>query len=120
MEQKPVLLFKSQENNIAMNKIDELIFEPRCKFMSAGNEHQRSVTHYKGIEIMEMVIFPWNIFKSPSFLYVVDLIIPNNTVIQNGIINSDMYTDEGFGYPQFEELEHAVEYIDKFKENERN
>jgi hypothetical protein len=94
---------------------NKLVFEPLSDFMSAGNRIQRCEAKYRGHNIMWQTYFPWNIFKEPKDMFLVDRIVPTDTPIENAIIDDGWYTEEGYGYPTFKTLEHAVEYINSLK-----
>jgi hypothetical protein len=94
---------------------NSLVFEPVVDFMSSGNRIQRCEARYKGHGIMWQTYFPWNIFEDPTDSFMVDRVVSVDTPIRNAVINDTWYTEEGYGYPIFETLEHAVEYINKLE-----
>jgi hypothetical protein len=94
---------------------NELVFEPLVQFRQAGNIIHRCKAKYKGYEILWETYFPWNIFKEPEDLFKVDRIVPMETPIENTIIDDRWYTEEGYGYPTFKTLEHAVEYLNNIE-----
>ena len=94
---------------------DTAIFEPIVQFKQAGNEIQRCKTTYKNIDILWDTYFPWDIFKDPIDTFTVGLILPMDTVLINGVMNPNYYTEEGFGQPDFKELEDAFNFINTYK-----
>ena len=92
-----------------------LTFEPRNRFSSHGNEIQICETTYLNTIISNTTVFPWNVFKNPIDIFTVDLIVPAETKIEDGEVNVNMYTDEGFGYPEFKTIEDAILFINTFK-----
>jgi len=94
------------------NIIENLIFEPVISYFSYGNETQICRTTYKGVIITWRTFFPFNIFKDPTDYFIVDRIIPNTCVVNNGVINENCYTEDGFGLPEFKTLEDAIAYLD--------
>jgi hypothetical protein len=94
---------------------NELEFEPQHRQTFGGNELQIATTSYKNVLITERTYIPYNWFKQIRVTFLVDHVIAENTVLKNGIINYNCYTEDGFGIPQFNELEHAIEYIDTIK-----
>jgi hypothetical protein len=92
-----------------------LTFEPRNRFSSHGNEIQICETTYLNTIISNTTFFPWNVFKGPIDIFTVDLIVSAETKIQGGEINVNMYTDSGYGYPQFTTIEDAIIFIKAFK-----
>ena len=96
-------------------EIDTLEFESLHNYFSCGNEIQVCGSNYKGINITWRTFFPWNIFKEPSDIFWLDLVLPLNTVIENGWMDS-IYDPEGYGSPHFKQLEHAIEFINKYND----
>lgn len=94
---------------------NDLIFEPQSRHRMSGNELQIATTHYKGVHITERTFFPWNIFKNITVCYVLDLVLPIDTEVKGGKMDDAYYTEEGYGLPVFEELDDALEFIDKFR-----
>jgi hypothetical protein len=92
-----------------------LTFEPKNRFTSRGDDIQICETTYLNVRISNMTIFPRNIFRDPFEIYTVDLIVPADTNVENGTINIYMYTNEGFGYPEFKTIEDAILFINTFK-----
>jgi hypothetical protein len=92
-----------------------LTFEPRNRFESRGDDIQICETTYLNVIISNRTTFPRNIFRDPFETYTVDLIVPADTKVENGTINIDLYTDEGFGYPEFKSIEDAIIFINAFK-----
>ncbi len=103
-----------------MNASDVLVFEPQNRYPIKGNEIQIATTNYKGVLITERTFFPWNPFKNIVVTYIVDLVLPMDTVVENGEMDDAYYTDEGFGLPVFSEkggciLEEVLKFIDQYK-----
>lgn len=98
-----------------MKNIDNLIFEPIISFCAGGKEIQRCSANYKGINIMWETAFPFNFFKKLYNHFVLDIIVKKDNKIKNGNVNCNYYTESGFGYPDFENLEDAINYIDSLK-----
>lgn len=96
-------------------EINKLVFNPETRHMSAGNEIQHCGTEYKGIKITEVTYFPFNIFINISTWYIVDLVLPMDTKVENGEMRDCYYTDEGYGLPVFDKLEDVIVFINKFK-----
>jgi hypothetical protein len=94
-----------------------LTFEPRNRFSDRGNEIQICEAIYLNTTISMRTFFPWNIFKDPTDTFTVDLIVPITEIVEKGRINVDLYTDEGFGYPEFTTIEDTIIYI-KHKKDE--
>lgn len=91
--------------------VNNLKFRPLISFNKFGNEIQRCETKYKRYNIIMETYIPFNIFKDPIDTFMVDIIVPSNIPIKNATINVNIYTEEGFGYPIFKTLEHAIRYI---------
>ncbi len=92
------------------------MFEPVARIPNGGNELQRSKTVYKNTVIYNEVYIPHNFFKSINETFLVDVIVSNDSKINNlNHIDEYRYTEDGFGYPVFSTLEHAVEYINTIK-----
>lgn len=93
-----------------------LIFEPLNRFTSHGDEIQVCKTTYKGIEIINRTLFPYNFMKDITDSYLPDYVLPMDTKLPNdGIMSDAFYTEEGFGVPIFYKLEHCLKFIDNFK-----
>lgn len=99
--------------------VSYLTFEPRNRFFTHGNEIQICETTYLNTIISMTTFFPWNIFKDTTDTFTVDLIVPITEIVENGRINVDLYTDEGFGCPEFTTIEDAIIYI-KHKKDENH
>lgn len=106
------------------DKVQEIIsyltFVPRNRFSSRGDDIQICETTYLNVIISDRTVFPRNVFRDPFDIYIVDLIVPADSEIENGTVNIDMYTDEGFGYPEFKTLEDAIIFVYNFKHNVQN
>ena len=109
---------------LLIEKIKEIVsyltFVPKNRFSSRGDDIQICETTYLNVIISNRTIFPRNIFRDPFDIYIVDLIVPADYKIKNGTVNIDMYTDEGFGYPEFTTIEDAIVFIYNFKHNVEN
>ena len=98
--------------------IDNLEFTPVNRFTSHGNEIQICKTTYLGIEIFWRTFFPYNIFKDPVDTFSCDLLLPIDTIIEDGRICKDGYyidLDSPVGIPETNTLEAIIKVIDKFK-----
>ena len=93
-------------------QIDDLVFEPLISFDSAGANTQRCRADYKTTSIMWETYFPWH--GEPRDKFIVDLVVKASEVILNGRLADYLYTDAGFGYPEFDKLEDAVAWVDNF------
>ncbi len=98
-----------------MINCDTLEFEPIANYFSHGNQIQKCETKVQGIEILWTTFFPYNIFKDPADWFLVNLILPMDTVVIDGRLNPNYYTDEGFGMPEFDTLETAVNFIEQYQ-----
>jgi len=98
-----------------MTAADNLVFTPECRTRTGSNELQIANTQYRGVNIAERTFIPWNIFRKTVVQYVVDLQLPMDTEVKGGEMSQYYYTSEGYGLPVFDQLEDAVEFIDKFK-----
>lgn len=98
----------------------ELMFEPIAEWTSCGNNHKRSKTMYKNVEIIHDVVYSWNILKRPSDNFSVGLIIPIDTVLSNDGKVVEYYCPDGFGCPDFKTLKDALEFIDNNPELANN
>ena len=92
-------------------RLDSLVFIPHNRFMQHGNEIQIVMTQYKDKEIWCRTYFPWNIFEEPVDEFSLDMILSKDTVIENATLQ-DGYCEEGYGYPSFKRLIHALNFID--------
>jgi hypothetical protein len=98
---------------------DQAIFEPIKEWTSCGNRYQLCKTNIEGIKVTERTFFPWNFLKEPVQWYIVDLVLPMDTVVPNGDMCGDYYTDEGYGLPQFlSNLEFAFDFIMNYKKTQ--
>ena len=101
-----------------MNVADlNLEFEQVNRYSSFRNDVQVTKTKYLGVCIYERAVFPFNVFRDPSYTYTLDLILPMSTKVQNGKMSDDYYTPVGTGSPEFQEMEDAIKFIINFKEN---
>jgi hypothetical protein len=101
--------------------INNLEFEPINRFMQAGNEIQVCKTNYMGIEILWRTFFPYNIFKDPIDQFSCDLLLPIDTVIENGSIEKEGFyidADSPVGVPVTNTLEAIIKVIQQFKLNQ--
>jgi len=96
-------------------EINDLIFEPIVCYTSGGNQTQVCSTTYKNIGITWRTYFPWSIFKEPTDSFVADLILPMDTIVENGNMSDAYYTEEGYGLPQFKTLEDTIKFIDNYE-----
>ena len=53
--------------------------------------------------------------KFPTDRCMVDLLVKTDTVIKDGWANDNVYAEEGYGSPEFNTLESAIEFINLFK-----
>ena len=104
---------------LPIEKIKEIVsyltFVPKNRFSSRGDDIQICETTYLNVIISNRTVFPRNIFRDPFDIYIVDLIVPTDSKIKNGTVNIDMYTDEGYGYPEFKTIEDSIIFINAFK-----
>jgi hypothetical protein len=94
-------------------KINALVFKPVHECSSSGDQLQICTTIYNNVKIYWFTKFYWNIFKAPLNIITVDLLLPINTVLKDGRMGEGYCTDE-FGYPEFDTLEKAINFIDTF------
>jgi hypothetical protein len=92
------------------------------KFMSCGNEIQVcSLPLPNNTKVIERTFIPYNIFKNITYYYVVDLVLPvsmtEKVVEFNGRMADEYYTDEGYGMPEFKELEDAFKFNQYYHEH---
>ena len=92
-----------------------LTFEPRNRYSSCGNEIQVCEAMYLNTAISMTTFFPFNVFRDPIDTFTVDLIVPADMKIEDGEVNTDLYTDEGYGYPEFKTIENAIIFIYGYK-----
>lgn len=92
--------------------MNDLVFEPLVSFDHAGASTQRCRAQYKTTSIMWETYFPW--YGEPRDKFIVDIIVKASEIILNGILADYLYTDEGFGYPEFGRLDDAIAWIDNF------
>lgn len=91
-----------------------LEFEPLYQWrQSGGDQIQRCQAIYKNIAITWDTIFWWNIFKSPTDYFMVDVTIPLSTKVEKGEMVQG-YCDGGYGYPVFKDLKDAINFIEKY------
>jgi len=95
--------------------INEVIFEPMARWRCNGGERQRCITTFNERKIIWESFFPRNFFKPVEDWYIVDIILPVSAEVTNGeIIEEAYYSEPGYGYPKFNSLEAAAEYIKEF------
>jgi hypothetical protein len=94
-------------------KLKALVFKPEHKCLSGGDQLQICTTTYNNVNIYWFTKFYWNIFKAPLNIITVDLLLPINTVLKDGRMEEG-YCADGFGYPEFNTLEKAINFIDTF------
>jgi hypothetical protein len=90
-------------------------YEPQHSSFKGGNNIQTATTNYNGVLITEYTFIPWNVFKNIKVWNVVDLVLPMNTVVENGKMDDLYYTEDGFGLPVFEDVDDALLFINEFK-----
>lgn len=73
-----------------------------------------SVLQYKGISIYEHLYIPHSFNKDIILEYIVPIILPLNTVIQDGVVKN-YYENEGFGSCYFNDVNDAKNFINDFK-----
>jgi hypothetical protein len=95
--------------------INSLVCEQICKFNSGGYEIQRCKYNINDVIIFEETFFPINPFKNSVVFYIVDLVLPMKTIIENGEMSDCGYFEIGFGNPHFKNLTDAVEFIENYK-----
>jgi hypothetical protein len=97
-------------------------YKPLNRFMSCGNEIQVcGLIFPHKVHVTERTFFPWNFMKSPSTYWVLDLILPNSVADKvkefEGELTDKYYTDEGYGMPEFTDLEKAYQFNEYYNEN---
>ena len=104
---------------LTLEEINEIIsyltFVPRKRFSDRGNEIQVCEAMYLNTAISMRTFFPFNVFSDPIDTFTVDLIVPADMKIEDGEVNTDLYTDEGYGYPEFKTIENAIIFIYGYK-----
>jgi hypothetical protein len=95
------------------NEINNLIFTPVVSYMSHGDSIQLCETKYKGVKITQRTFFPYNIFKEPSDIFILDYILPLTQKVVNGEMSSNYYTEDGYGLPVFNKLEDSLNFINE-------
>ena len=95
-----------------------LKFIPIHRYMKFGNEIQMCKTEYKGVTIYNQTYIPFNLFKHIVDTYSLELIFKMDTEIKNGKMNCDgIYIQEGYGSPEFNTIEEAIDFIDYYTDN---
>lgn len=90
--------------------LENVEFEPVSRFQSHGNEIQICKFSYKELDVYERTFIPYNILKHIVTTYSIDLILPIGENVPQGY-----YSEEGYGYPEFKEIEDAIKWIDNYK-----
>lgn len=96
------------------SKIKVLVFKPEHEWSSSGDQLQTCTTMHNNVNISWLTKFYWNIFKAPLNVITVDLLLPIDTVLTDGRMEEG-YCENGFGYPVFDTLENAINFIDNYK-----
>jgi hypothetical protein len=97
-------------------------YTPLNKFMNCGNEIQVcSLDLPNNTKVIERTFMPWNFLKEPTSSYVVDLVLPVSMTDKvkefNGRMAGEYYTDEGYGMPEFKDLENAFNFNQYYHEH---
>jgi hypothetical protein len=94
-------------------------YTPLNRFMSCGTEIQVSSLMFpNNTRIIERTFFPWNIFKSSTTFWVLDLVLPvgmtDDVKKFDGVLSDNYYTDEGYGMPEFTNLNQAFDFNEHY------
>ena len=90
-------------------------YTPLNRFFSCGNEIQVcGLIFPNNIHVTERTFFPWNVFKNVTTYWVLDIVLPNKFKDKinefGGELSDCYYTEEGYGMPEFKELEKAFDF----------
>lgn len=91
---------------------ETLEFEPLANFYKGGRNVQICTTLYKNHNVQWKTISPFSPFKNSYDVVVVERIVPINSVIKNASISDVYYTEDGYGMPEFKNIDDALDYID--------
>lgn len=88
-------------------------------FMSCGTNIQVSGLMFPyNVHVTERTYFWWNFLKDSTTHWVLDLVIPETEkkTIEDfgGTFATQYYTDDGYGMPQFDDLEKAFNYNEHY------
>ena len=97
-------------------------YTPLNRFMNCGNEIQVcGLLFPHNVHVTERTFFPWNFMKDPSTYWVLDLVLPISITDKikefGGELSDCYYTDEGYGMPEFRNLEKAFEFNEYYNSN---
>ena len=99
--------------------------KPLESFTQHGNNIQLCEVFFPNRKLCERTFFPYFFLNPPTVSYTIDLVIPENSevsekVVEFGGVLKNYYTDEGYGIPEFYELENAWKFNEWYtkKENE--
>ena len=100
--------------------IDELIFEPVNFFYHQGKGKSIVRTNYNGVDIIERITYPYNVFAEPIYSYSCDLLMQLDSDNFGLVDISDFgyYCADGYGYPETNTLENIIDFI-KLYQNEK-
>ena len=101
--------------------ISELVFEPIDYFNDRGNTISIVGTSYLGIAMREVIFYPFNIFKEPTYTYSCDMCLKLDVETYGLVKLTDYgyYCEDGYGYPESDKLENIIQFI-KMNRNELN
>ena len=97
-------------------------YTPLNRFWSCGTEIQVcGLIFPHKVHVTERIYFPWNFMKNPSTYWALDLILLNSVEDKvkefGGKLSDRYYTDEGYGMPEFTDLEKAFQFNEYYNEN---
>lgn len=97
-------------------------YTPLYRSHQGGNEIQVVKFDFpNNTEVIERTYFPWNIFKNPTTWWCVDLVLPMSfePLVKEfgGILTDKYYTADGYGMPEFTDLEQAFNFHQQYLNN---
>lgn len=85
------------------------------QFSNSKNQCKVSLLQYKKMSIYEHLVIPYFWNKDIIVEYIVPIILPLGTPIENGVVKN-YYENEGFGSCFFKELVDAKKFIDSLNQ----